>query len=121
VRARAGIRDVSSRAISTFAAVAILVAAQVSLRAERDAATDAFRPVPAAASLVALHSTATQRLTVETRSAARPPATVGTALPSPAYAPASSARNLYGPATTSAKSIAAPVVARGYDATAPPA
>jgi hypothetical protein len=116
-----GVNRFVDRLIAAFAALALLVAAQGAVRVERDASAPAFRAVSAAASFTALHSAPAHRLTLESRSATRWPSSTDVPMPTSGIALASETIVHRVAIATAIGRANAPSVARGYDATAPPA
>jgi hypothetical protein len=120
-RARGVARTVGSRVIGALAAAAILFAAQVSSRADRTASTDVVRAVSPAASSLALHTAPAHHLELDLRASARWPSTIGTPLPVFAVAALSETVRRLVSIVAALEHRDTSVVARGYDATAPPA
>lgn len=121
-RARAGIGGVSARLIATFAAAAIVCAVHAALCPERTrAVTDAVRAMSSAASLAAIDAAVAHRAAFESRSSSRWPSSVDVLVASVAE----TRRVLpvgFRPAFAGVSDVANdPVLARGYDAAAPPA
>lgn len=120
-RVRARIGAAATRSIAAFAAAGILLAGQSSIHVGGAASRDALRSVSPATSLVALHANPAQRLSFASRSSAHWPAGSDVPLPEDALrAPLWLGPQPIAIAAGSVR-IAAPVLARGYDATAPPA
>jgi hypothetical protein len=108
-----------ARLIAGIAAAALLVTTHASNRVRRDASVHAFSSVSATAALPALHTALSHRVVPEQRSATRWPTGPDSALPQ--YAHASLGRvPAHGVSVREPASASAPLVARGYDATAPP-
>lgn len=119
----AGVRPAGSRAIAVFAAAAILLGGNASLRLEGQARADALRDVSPTAGLVALHSASLHHLTLASRSGSRSSrvsSSVGAPLPARAHR-TPQLPLVREPAAGGAQQCGASVDARGYDATAPPA
>jgi hypothetical protein len=108
------------RLIAAFAALALLVAAQGTIRLESDSSAPAFRAV-SSTSFTALHSAPAHRLSLDSRSSTRWPS--GADVPVLPYGtvPSSETIGHHVAIATAIGRANAPSVARGYDATAPPA
>ena len=119
-RTRAGVRCACSRVIATVTA-AILFGAQISIHLQHDATADEVRSFSTAAPFAALHSPPTNRFALEPRSSTRPPSSRD--VPSPEYAQDAFSRTIEHHIAVAAAIgfVGQSAVARGYDATAPPA
>jgi len=106
---------------AALVAAAFVFAAQVSVRFERADSAGAVGAVSPATAVAALHSASGHRSTLESHSASRRPASLAAALPpcSGVVFLDTSARDTAIPRVTEQRTT--PAVARGYDATAPPA
>jgi hypothetical protein len=114
-RARACVGGAGSRLIAALAAASIVFAPQARIHFAREASADAFRAVSPAAS-VALHVTSAHRAAVEPRS----PSSVHAALPSRAGTVLPKTMGLRAAIVSAVDRYDTRVLARGYDATAPP-
>ena len=119
--ARAGASRASSRLITGLVAAAFVFAAQVAIRFERADSPDALRAISPAASVAALHSAPGHRFTLESHSASRRPTSFAPALPSCSRVVLFETTDCDTAIPRVAEQRIAPAVARGYDATAPPA
>jgi len=119
-RAHASIRSTIARFTAGIAAAALLFAAQAPHRLQRDPSADALHSVSRVATLPVLRAVLSHRLASEQRSTTRWPNGFDSALPASAHVSlvAVAAHNV---AATTSGLESAPFIARGYDATAPPA
>jgi hypothetical protein len=117
-RAHARLQSSSGRLIAVLAAAALLVSAQASDRVQRGGSADAARSVWSIAALPVSHAVLPHRLAL--RSTTRRPNDLHAALPAAALTSFGhiAARDVRLAESGFAR---APLVARGYDATAPPA
>jgi hypothetical protein len=115
-RTRAGVGGAGSRLIAALAAASIVFTPQARIRFERDASADAFRAISPVASVVALHSASTHRAAFESRS----PSSSDAALPSRASTALLEPFGLRAAIVSVVDWHDTGLLARGYDATAPP-
>jgi hypothetical protein len=109
------------RVIAAFTALALLVAAQGTIRLQGDSSAGAIRASSTATAFAALHAAPTHRLALDSRSSTRWPS--GADVPVLSHGTISSSETIehsVAIATTIGRANE-PSVARGYDATAPPA
>jgi len=106
--------------IAAIAALTILVAAQSTAGLERDAAA-AYRPCSGAVSFAALHSAPTHRLAVDSRSSMRWPSNSDVPLPGHLLDGRSETIDHRVAIVAEMGHAHESALARGYDATAPPA
>ena len=123
--ARAGTGAIRPRLVAALAAAAIVFVAQASVRFESASADDALRVVTPAASFAALHSAPSHRLALESHSPShspsRRPASFAPALPSCSRVVVLDGSTCDAAIQRVSEHRITPAVARGYDATAPPA
>jgi hypothetical protein len=109
------------RLIAAFAAFALLVAAQGTIRLESDSSAAAIRASSTATGFAALHAAPTHRLALDSRSSTRWPSGADVpVLPHGTIRSSETIEHRVAIATAIGRANE-PSVARGYDATAPPA
>jgi hypothetical protein len=104
-----------------FAMLAILVGAQAVTRLEPSASAETKLVVPLAAPMPALHSVVVSRVAFSSRAPSRLPDDIGVALAADGFDGVATALASHALPAVAIERPSGSVVARGYDATAPPA
>lgn len=119
-RPNVSVRRQLARLLAGIVGATLLVASQSLDQSPLDASVDALGSIAPAATVPALHSAASQRLTSESRSTSRWSTCHYAAIPSAAQALPIAEATIEGAANASI-AVCTAALSRGYDATAPPA